>query len=69
MSEYRLQVLRVRDYLSATSANMREAIAEISLLPDTKENEAIHKLACEIEVSIRALEGRAVRSNPDAFKE
>jgi hypothetical protein len=68
-AEYKSQVVRVRDFLRMTSADMREAIAEISLLPDTPANAGVHKIACEIESSIRELEARAIAANRAAFED
>ena len=69
MSEYRTQVLRVRNLLSMTSADMREAIAQISLLPDTAANVEVYRIANRIEGDIRELEARAVAANQAAFKQ
>lgn len=42
--------------LDHASANVRAAIGDISILPDTKSNQALYKNACKVEETIRHIQ-------------
>lgn len=61
------QVRKVRALLEDAGAVMREAIAQISGLPDTADNMRSYEMANEVERVIRSIEERVMRNNQAAF--
>ena len=63
------QTQTVRGLLAEAGALMREAIAQIGNLPDTKANGLSYGDGCEIENRIRQLESKVMADNHAAFNE